>query len=178
MKRIILLLVIALTATACVGVPFQGAYSIGHDADRHGWPAVDFRIPENTPMLAVADGTIVMAEPDPFAVGYLGIPHKFVVLRLDVPENGVKRVAYKHLNGYRVSVGQHVVRGQVIGRSGNDIVTNPHLHFDGQPDDNSLFNTKDEALGYPIIESCYAGRWTIHGSDTFTRGDRGYFGKC
>lgn len=173
-SRLLLIVLLVLVASSCIGPPFYGTATIGHDTAHHGWPAVDFRLPQNTPLRAVADGTIVQA-----GVGAeRGEPHRFVVLRLDVADRGCRRIAYKHLNGYRVAVGDRVSAGQIIARSGNDIVRRPHLHFDCQPDDDSLFNMKPPELQYPIIESCADGRWSLHDSDTFKRGERVTFASC
>ena len=82
---------------------------------------IDIGCPVGTPIVAIADGTVVQAGP---ASGY---GHWIVI-----QHNGGVTSIYGHMyaDGLKVAVGQHVKRGQVIALSGNDgRSTGPHLHF-------------------------------------------------
>ena len=200
-RRFVVPVLLAVVLSGCIGPPFYGPSTVGFDETKHGWPAVDFWLPRGTPLRAVANSRVVQVgyeapnAGDPYgcpphprtgevsplpvnASAYCGAPDRFVVIRLGHEDDGCRRLAYKHLDRVDVVQGQWLTEGQVIGRSGNDLTVNPHLHFDCQPDDTSQFNWKPTALDYPIIESCYRGRWTIHSSDTLSRGDRVTFGPC
>lgn len=93
--------------------------------------AWDFDLPEGTPVLAAADGVVAEAVdlyhdggPDPA----LEERDNFVTL----DHGGALFSHYGHLapGGVLVHDGEHVHRGQVIGRSGNTGYTSgPHLHF-------------------------------------------------
>lgn len=79
----------------------------------------DMRSPEGAAVLAVADGTVVLAEPQYFGGNTVYIDHGQGVVS-----------TYAHLSAFDVKAGQSVRRGQVIGRSGSTgRVTGPHLHL-------------------------------------------------
>jgi len=112
-----------------IGQGFGGRYSHSVPQSRY---AVDFSLPEGTPVLAARDGTVMDTErwfhrngDDPERDGpranYVRILH----------DDGSMAV-YAHLayNGVRVQPGQRVTAGEVLGRSGNTgYSTGPHLHF-------------------------------------------------
>lgn len=82
---------------------------------------IDIGAPVGTPIVAVADGTVIMAGPAEGFGHWVVIEHS----------NGLMSV-YGHMyaDGVKVSVGQHVSQGQVIALSGCDgEATGPHLHF-------------------------------------------------
>lgn len=79
----------------------------------------DMRSPEGAQVLAVADGTVVLAEPQYFGGNTVYIDHGQGVIS-----------TYAHLSAFDVAPGQSVRKGQVIGRSGSTgRVTGPHLHL-------------------------------------------------
>lgn len=79
----------------------------------------DMRSPEGAKVIAVADGTVVLAEPQYFGGNTVYIDHGQGVIS-----------TYAHLSAFDVKTGQSVRRGQVIGRSGSTgRVTGPHLHL-------------------------------------------------
>ena len=79
----------------------------------------DMRSPEGASVLAVADGTVILAEPQYFGGNTVYIDHGQGVIS-----------TYAHLSAFDVKAGQSVRRGQVIGRSGSTgRVTGPHLHL-------------------------------------------------
>ena len=76
--------------------------------------------PEGTPIVAPADGEIVLAEPDMYFNGSMVfIDHG----------HGLK-TAYLHMSRIDVKIGQKVKRGEQIGAIGaTGRVTGPHLHW-------------------------------------------------
>ena len=106
-----------------------GGFSHADDENRH---AVDFAVPEGTPVLAARDGTVMQVEAR-FAGGGLGSVDaidraNFVRI---LHEDGTMAL-YAHLapGGVQVRPGERVRRGQRIGTSGNTGYSGgPHLHF-------------------------------------------------
>ena len=79
----------------------------------------DMRSPEGAKVLAVADGTVILAEAQYFGGNIVYVDHGQGVVS-----------TYAHLSAFDVTPGQSVRRGQVIGRSGSTgRVTGPHLHL-------------------------------------------------
>lgn len=116
-------------AQACIDQGFEGEFSHRDAENRH---ALDFAVPEGTPVLA-ARGGVVMQIQDRFRghgldrardagrANYIRILH-------DDGSMGL----YAHLaeGGVLVDIGQRVETGQRIGLSGNTgYSTAPHLHF-------------------------------------------------
>lgn len=90
---------------------------------------VDFAAPFGTPVVAVADGEVVLAK-------WLGGYGRLVRIEHD----GGYESAYAHLQRYATGVkaGVRVTKGQIIGYVGNSgTATGPHLHYallrDGTP---------------------------------------------
>lgn len=80
---------------------------------------IDIAVPQGTSVVAAAGGTVVTAS-------YHGAAGNFIMLSHG---NGTYTV-YMHLSSIKVSVGQKVNQGQLIGLSGNTgVSTGPHLHF-------------------------------------------------
>lgn len=79
----------------------------------------DYRIPVGTPILAVADGTVVMAKEMFFEGNAVFIDHGDGLISM-----------YFHLADISVKAGQEVKRGHIIGRVGSTgRATGPHLFF-------------------------------------------------
>ena len=84
---------------------------------------LDFAAPEGTPLVAIAPGTVVSAEPD----GAFG---NKTVVRL---EDGTE-LWYCHQSAFVAEPGQRVDPGTPIGRVGSTgNVTGPHLHLEVRP---------------------------------------------
>ncbi|QDW66254.1 M23 family metallopeptidase [Luteimonas granuli] len=106
-----------------------GGFSHRDAENRH---AVDFAVPEGTPVLAAREGVVMQAEAG-FAHGGLDSPEgvdraNFVRI---LHEDGTMAV-YAHLapGGVHVRQGERVRRGQRIGSSGSTGYSGgPHLHF-------------------------------------------------
>ena len=79
----------------------------------------DMRSPEGAQVRAVADGVVLIAEPQYYGGNIIYLDHGQGVIS-----------TYGHLSAFDVTPGERVQRGQVIGRSGSTgRVTGPHLHF-------------------------------------------------
>jgi murein DD-endopeptidase MepM/ murein hydrolase activator NlpD len=79
---------------------------------------LDFRVPAGTPVLAMNDGTVLLARPLYFEGNFVVIDHGQGLLTL-----------YLHLSEFKVKEGDAVKRGQQIGLSGGTgRATGPHLH--------------------------------------------------
>lgn len=118
----------------------------------------DFENPLGTPLLAVADGTIVVVEPDNQPVcgdhhdvlcgpqpDFYGNP---IVERLDVTYHGQPiYILYGHLDSYAVAQGQHIQAGQQIGRIGESgVADGPHVHIEVRIGVNDYAHTRNTFL--------------------------------
>ena len=89
----------------------------------HGNNGVDLAAPTGTPILAAADGRVIVSR----AGGYNGGYGSYIVIS---HPNGTQTL-YAHLSQNSVFVGQNIVQGQTIGAVGNTgKSTGPHLHFE------------------------------------------------
>lgn len=89
----------------------------------HGYNAVDIAAPAGTPLMASADGIVIIARTSGYNGGY-GL---YVVIKHN---NGTQTV-YGHMSQVSVSVGESVEQGQVIGAVGNTgRSTGSHVHFE------------------------------------------------
>jgi murein DD-endopeptidase MepM/ murein hydrolase activator NlpD len=97
----------------------QLAQRIRHDALHIG---IDYVAPVGTPVVAVADGTVLFA--GPFS-GYGNL--------IIIQHGGGYTTHYGHLSAYApgLTVGGRVQRGQVLGKVGaTGLASGPHLHFE------------------------------------------------
>jgi murein DD-endopeptidase MepM/ murein hydrolase activator NlpD len=91
---------------------------------RHGFNAVDFGAPRGTPILAAADGIVIVEKG---AGKWYGGYGNYIVIAHD---NGTQTL-YSHNLKNLVSVGDVVKQGQQIGFVGSTgRSTGPHLHFE------------------------------------------------
>jgi len=89
----------------------------------HGYNGVDIAAPVGTPIVASADGTVILAR----TTGYNGGYGLYVVIR---HSNGTQTL-YAHMSRVAVIVGQRISQGDVIGAVGNTgRSTGPHIHFE------------------------------------------------
>jgi murein DD-endopeptidase MepM/ murein hydrolase activator NlpD len=94
----------------------------------------DWAMPEGTPLVAVAAGTIVFAKEHRVIFGCPRVaihePGRTVTLEHSGIDGTVYRVEYDHLSRIDVSEGRFVKPGDRIGLSGNaGCTTSPHLHL-------------------------------------------------
>ncbi len=81
----------------------------------------DVAVPTGTPVLAPADGVVVLATDHPFT-----LEGNLVIVDHGMGLNS----AFLHLSAIDVHVGERVVRGQRLGRSGaTGRATGPHMHW-------------------------------------------------
>ena len=113
--------------------PVKGTISEGYNVEEKHY-AVDVVVAIDTPVKAVADGTIVLAEWTT-QTGYVVI----------IDHGNGLISAYKHNASLTKKQGDLVKSGEVIAISGNtgELSTGPHLHFelwsDGYPIDPTTF---------------------------------------
>ena len=89
----------------------------------HGYNGVDLAAPIGTPILAAAEGDVLIAKATGWNAGYGG----YVVIK----HNNGSQTLYAHQSGVAVSPGQHVEQGQVIGYVGSTgKSTGAHVHFE------------------------------------------------
>lgn len=89
----------------------------------HGHNAVDLAAPIGTPIMAAADGTVILSRTG----GYNGGYGTYIVISHD---NGTQTV-YAHMSANYVAVGQRVDQGAMIGRIGmTGNTSGPHVHFE------------------------------------------------
>lgn len=118
--------------------PFGDVYSIGHmgsyetGAEGNGsHPGVDIRVPEGTPIRAIANGIVTRVSDDAGGFGKLIVIRHPHMPDPDAPSyETVLHSSYAHLSAQFVSEGQVVRKGDEIGLSGQTgFATGPHLHF-------------------------------------------------
>ncbi|QHQ28915.1 M23 family metallopeptidase [Xanthomonas albilineans] len=108
---------------------FGGTFSHHDPANAY---ALDFALPESTPILAAREG-VVMEIRDDFResgtdVARLG--HAANLVRIVHADGSMALYAHLAAGGVQVRVGQSVQRGERLGLSGNTgLTTAPHLHF-------------------------------------------------
>jgi len=80
---------------------------------------LDYAVPSATPVRAINDGRVVLAQHLYFEGGFIVIDHGLGLMSL-----------YLHLSDFKVKPGDNVVTGQVIATSGGSgRATGPHLHL-------------------------------------------------
>ena len=80
----------------------------------------DIAAPTGTPVLATADGVVIMTRNHPYAGLYVVVKH-----------DSVYTTRYLHLSKLLVHKGQRVTRGEAIALSGSTgLVTGPHIHYE------------------------------------------------
>ena len=100
--------------------PVQGSITDGYDSTRKHY-AVDIAVAKNTPIKAIADGTIIFAEWTA-ETGY--------VMIIDHGNNLLS--VYKHNSSLSKQQGDTVKTGEVVATAGStgELSTGPHLHFE------------------------------------------------
>ena len=115
-----------------VGKAFAVVQGFNGSFSHHGKHAIDWDMPERTPVHAARGGLIVEVEVG-YTEGGLDAHLKTRANRILIQHDDGTLGNYVHLapNGAFVTVGQRVAQGQVIGVSGNTgYSSGPHLHFE------------------------------------------------
>lgn len=112
-------------------VVYMAAYNNNHEEYSGSHLAVDLKLPEGTPIYAIANGRVIKS-----TVQESGFGHHIVVRHPDTPDpdypgqTAVLYSVYAHMSDVNVVEGQNVKKGDMIGRSGKTgTATTPHLHF-------------------------------------------------
>ena len=102
-----------------------GSWSLGFHTGQ------DFGAPDGTPIYAVADATVIGAGyGESGSCGNSDAWGNAVVLKVN-DTTGTKEVSYNHLSTIKVTKGQHVAAGQLLGTTGHTgRAFGPHLHFE------------------------------------------------
>lgn len=113
-------------------VPFRGSFRMsctwggsacGENPSYHPYKAIDFQLPEATPVLAAGGGEVTFAAATSDAVGFGNL-----VLIYHPGDN--RTSLYAHLSAIKVTRGQRVLAGQLIGLSGHTgRGVGSHLHY-------------------------------------------------
>ena len=112
-------------------VVYLGNYEYDHEEGVGSHLAIDIKMPSGTPIHSIANGKVTKT-----SLQGSGFGHHVVIKHPDVPdpENPGSRTtlysAFSHMDRVDVVEGQNVLKGQIIGTSGNTgTSTTPHLHF-------------------------------------------------
>lgn len=118
-------------AKIAYSVVYMGNYKLDHIEDHGSHAAVDIKIPVGTPIHAIANGKVTKT-----SLQSSGFGHHIVIKHVNVPDpdnpNKLTTLysSYSHMSDLNVVEGQNVLKGEVIGLSGNTgTSTTPHLHF-------------------------------------------------
>ncbi|WP_149273720.1 M23 family metallopeptidase [Pareuzebyella sediminis] len=108
--------------------PLTGAISQGYSPEQHHY-AIDVTAPKDTPIKAIADGTVIFSEWTAETGYVIILEHKDGLLSV-----------YKHNGSLNKEQGNIVRVGEVIAAVGNtgELTTGPHLHFELWRDGNAV----------------------------------------
>lgn len=121
------------------------ACSSTHTGD-HGNQSIDFGIPLNTNILAVASGTVVFAW---FNANGISTPGGGYGNLVKVRHSDNTYTYYAHFNAIGVKVGDVVSQGCILGKSGSTGgSTGPHLHFEWRDVNDARYNN---SLYWPVF---------------------------
>lgn len=153
-------------------LPYSGKFRLlqGYNGEfsHKGKNALDFIMPEKTPILAAREGVVVELE-QKFNKGGVDRFYYDKANFISILHEDGTLARYLHLmqNGVKVRLGENVKRGQLIGLSGNTgYSSDPHLHFqvskqswESSPNSEStiptLFQTESKLSEYLTASNIY-----------------------
>lgn len=93
--------------------------------------AVDFALPDGTPVYSARAGTVINVHHDSFrGAAQVAMLDQANVIEILHDDGTIAVYAHLQWDAIRVRIGQHVARGEYIANSGNTgFTTGPHLHF-------------------------------------------------
>lgn len=118
-------------------VPYMGSYRLNGKENDGSHLAVDIKVPENTPVYAIANGVVNKVSNITSGFGkHVVIQHNDVPTLESASVRETLYSGYNHLSSIVVTERQIVKKGDLIAYSGSTgFATTPHLHFQIDKDD-------------------------------------------
>ncbi|MBT4937118.1 peptidoglycan DD-metalloendopeptidase family protein [Candidatus Peregrinibacteria bacterium] len=112
-------------------VVYLGNYHNDHEEDSGSHLAVDIRVPVGTPVQNIANGVVTKAQLSSSGFGnHMCVKHSAAPDPDNAETQGSFYSCYNHMDALYVEQGEFIMKGEIVGTSGNTgTSTTPHLHF-------------------------------------------------